>query len=41
VVPVEIDRFGKGFQLRGCIQGAVRPVLIVSLVIAQDPPQVA
>jgi hypothetical protein len=27
-VPVEIDRFGEGLQRRGCVQGAVRPVLI-------------
>ena len=26
-VPVEIDRFGKGFQRRSSVQGAVRPVL--------------
>jgi hypothetical protein len=39
-VPVEIDRFGEGFQRRGCVQGAVRPVLIVvDLVRVQDPPQ--
>ena len=39
-VPVEIDRFGQGFQRRGRVQGTVRPVLIVvDLVRAQDPPQ--
>ena len=39
-VPVEIERFGKGFQRRSCIQEAVRPVLIVmDLVLAQDLPQ--
>ena len=41
-VPVEIDRFGQGFQRRGRVQGTVRPVLImVDLVRAQDPPQMA
>ena len=41
-VLVEIDRFGKGFQRRSCIQAAVRPVLIVvDLVLAQDLPQMA
>ena len=39
-VPVEIDRFGQGFERRGLVQGTVRPVLImVDLVRAQDPPQ--
>ena len=39
-VPVEIDRYGQGFQRRGRVQGTVRPVLImVDLVRAQDPPQ--
>ena len=39
-VPVEIDGFGEGFQRCGCVQGAVRPVLIVvDLVRVQDPPQ--
>jgi len=39
-VPVEIDRYGEGFQRRGCVRGAVRPVLIVvDLVRVQDPPQ--
>jgi hypothetical protein len=34
-VLVEIDRLGKRFQRRGCVQGAVRPVLVVvSLVIS-------
>ena len=38
-VPVEIDRFGRGFQRRSCIREAVRPVLIVvDLVLAQDLP---
>jgi hypothetical protein len=33
---------GSGFQRRGAVQGAVRPVLIVmSLVLAQDPPQLS
>jgi hypothetical protein len=40
-VLVEIGRLVWRFQRRGCVQGAVRPVLIVvGLVIAQDPPQV-
>ena len=39
-VLVEIDRFGQRFQRRGAVQGAVRPMLVVvALVIAQDPPQ--
>ena len=39
-VLVEVDRFGCRFQRRGAVQGAVRPVLIVvGLVLAQDPPQ--
>jgi hypothetical protein len=39
-VPVEIDRFRKGFQRRSCIQEAGRLVLIVmDLVLAQDLPQ--
>ena len=39
-VPVEIDRFGKGFQRRSGVERAVRPVLIVvGLVLAQDLPQ--
>jgi hypothetical protein len=36
----EIDRLGQWLQRRCCVQGAVRPVLIVmSLVFAQDLPQ--
>jgi hypothetical protein len=36
----EIDRLGQWLQRRCCVQGAVRPVLIVmSLVLAQDLPQ--
>src|ERR1017187_4831807 len=39
-VLVEIDRFGQRFQRRGTVQAAVRPMLVVvALVIAQDPPQ--
>ena len=39
-VLLKIDRFGQRFQRRGAVQGAVRPVLIVvGLVLAQDPPQ--
>jgi len=35
-----IDRLGQRFHRRGCVQGAVRPVLImVGLVLAQDLPQ--
>jgi hypothetical protein len=38
-VLVEIDRLGQRFQRQRCVQGAVRPVLIVvGLVLAQDPP---
>jgi len=37
-VPVEIDRFGEGFQRRGCVQGAVRPVLIVELAPTSADP---
>ena len=41
-VLVEIDRLGQRFQRQRCVQGAVRPVLIVvGLVLAQDPPQIA
>jgi hypothetical protein len=37
---VKIDRFGQRFQRRSCAQGAMRPMLIVvDLVLAQDPPQ--
>jgi len=40
-VPVEIDRFRSGFQRRGGVQGAVRPVLVmVGFVLAQDLAQV-
>ena len=39
-VLLKVDRFGQRFERRGCVQGAVRPVLImVSFVLAQDPPQ--
>jgi hypothetical protein len=39
-VLLKIDRFGQRFQRRGAVQGAVRAVLIVvGLVLAQDPPQ--
>src|ERR1035441_4359230 len=39
-VLTEIDRLGERFQRCGAVQGAVRPVLIVvDLVLAQDPPQ--
>ena len=39
-VLVEIDRFGQRLQRRGAVQRAVRPMLIVvALVLAQDPPQ--
>ena len=39
-VLVEIDRLGQRFQRRCTVQGAVRPMLIVvDLVLAQDPPQ--
>ena len=39
-VLVEGDRLRQWFQRGGCVQGAVRPVLIVvGLVLAQDPPQ--
>src|ERR1019366_6840591 len=39
-VLLKIDRFGQRLQRRGTVQGAVRPVLVVvSLVVAQDPPQ--
>ena len=38
----EIDRFGQRFQRRSGVQRPVRPVLIVvSLVLAQDQPQMA
>ena len=41
-VLVEIELFGKRFQWRSAVQRPVRPVLIVvSLVFAQDSPQVA
>jgi hypothetical protein len=41
-VLTEIDRLGERFQRRGAVQGAVRPVLIVvDLVLAQDPPQMS
>jgi hypothetical protein len=40
-VLVEINWLGQGFQRRGCAQSAVGAVLIVvGLVLAQDPPQV-
>ena len=40
-VLVEINWLGQGFQRRGCVQSAVGAVLIVvGLVLAQDPPQV-
>jgi hypothetical protein len=29
-VLLKVDRFGQRFQRRGCVQGAVRPVLIVA-----------
>ena len=36
-VLVEIDRLGQRLHRRGCVQGAVRPVLIVvGLVLAQE-----
>src|ERR1019366_328020 len=39
-VLTEIDRFGQRLQRRGAVQGAVRPMLVVvDLVVAQDPPQ--
>src|ERR1039457_4829513 len=39
-VLVEIDRVGQRCQRRGAVQAAVRPVLVVvDLVLAQDPPQ--
>src|ERR1017187_8924503 len=39
-VLVKIDRFGQRFQRRGAVQRAVRPMLVVvDLVLAQDPPQ--
>ena len=31
-VPLKIDRFGQPFQWRSAVQGAVGPVLVVSLV---------
>src|ERR1039458_54548 len=41
-VLVEIDRVGQRLQRRGAVQGAVRPMLVmVSLVLAQDPPQMS
>ena len=41
-VLTEIDRFGERLQRRGAAQRAVRPVLIVvDLVLAQDPPQMS
>ena len=41
-VLTEIGRLGERFQRRGAVQGAVRPVLIVvDLVLAQDPPQMS
>ena len=41
-VLLKIDRFAQRFRRRGCVQRAVRSVLIVmSLVITQDPPQLA
>jgi hypothetical protein len=41
-VVLKIDRFGQRFQRRDAEQRAVRVVLIVvSLVLAQDPPQMA
>jgi len=40
-VLVEVNWLGQGFQRRGCAQSAVGAVLIVvGLVLAQDPPQV-
>jgi hypothetical protein len=37
---LKIDRLGQRLQRRGAVQRAVRPVLIVvGLVLAQDPPQ--
>src|ERR1035441_10737768 len=39
-VLLKIDRLGQRFQRRGAVQEAVRPVLVmVALVVAQDPPQ--
>src|ERR1039458_6042907 len=39
-VLLKIDRFGQRLQRRGAVQGAVRPMLVVvGLVVAQDPPQ--
>jgi hypothetical protein len=39
-VLLKIDRVGQRLQRRGAVQGTVRPVLVlVSLVLAQDPPQ--
>jgi hypothetical protein len=41
-VLLKIDRFGQRFQQRRPVQETVRPVLVVVvLVIAQDPPQMA
>jgi len=41
-VLTEIDRLGERLQRRGAAQRAVRPVLIVvDLVLAQDPPQMS
>jgi hypothetical protein len=41
-VLLKISRFKQRFQRRGAVQGAVRPVLVVvGLVLAQDPPQMA
>src|SRR4029077_7957839 len=40
-VLVEVNWLGQGFRRRGCAQSAVGAVLIVvGLVLAQDPPQV-
>src|ERR1035441_9283327 len=39
-VLLQIDRVGQRCQRRGAVQGAVRPMLVVvGLVVAQDPPQ--
>jgi hypothetical protein len=40
LVLLKIDRYGPRFQRRGCLQGAVRPVpVVVVLVLAQELPQ--
>ena len=39
-VLLKIDRVGQRFQRCGAVRGAVRPMLVVvDLVVAQDPPQ--